>query len=160
MSTVYAQVPGLSLGNGSSSTGSTFFVTLSSVIYTPTCVTSSGCAAQLPYVAWSTYLSRPGVVVANPPLRRCGALTKVVSFPDDSTQLTKMPYWSQNRIVLTPQVVADVQTMFVPTFGWFTGPITFWSSATMPTPLGGTDQAFTYNTAGPAGSVEVCTVPG
>jgi hypothetical protein len=159
MSAAYAQIPGLSLGNGTSSSGSSFIVTLSEVVFSPTCTTSSGCSAQVPYVSWSTALSQTGVSTTNTALRACGALTAVATFPDDSTQLTKMASWSQNSIALVPQVVADVQTIFVPTFSMFIGPVTLWSSAAVPAPIGGPDQAITYNSAAPAGSVQTCTVP-
>ncbi len=158
MSTAYAEITGFSLGNGTSSSGSSFTVTLSEVVFSPTCTTSSGCSAQTPYVSWSTGLAQTGVS-ATPALRACGALTPVATFPDDGTQLTKMVSWSQNQIALTPQVVADVKTIYVPLFALITGPVTFWSSAAVPAPIGGTDQAVTYNSAAPAGSVETCTVP-
>jgi Flp pilus assembly protein TadG len=159
MSTVYAQVPGLSLGNGDTASGSSFTVTLSSVVYSPTCTTTTGCATQTPYTAWSTYLTQSGVTLTNPPLRACGTLTEVASFPDDSTQLSKMAYWSSGSIPLTPQVVADVKSYFVPMFSMFTGPVTFWASATEPTPLGGTNQAISFNATSPTGNVQTCTVP-
>jgi Flp pilus assembly protein TadG len=157
MSNAYAEIPGLGLGSGASSS---FSVTLSEVVFSPTCTSSSGCSAQTPYVSWSTALAQTGVTVPTPALRACGALIAVATFPDDSTQLTKMVSWSPGP-VLSPQVVADVSTVFVPTFSRFIGPVTFWSSATMPTPIGGTDQAITYNNdnTAPAGSVETCTVP-
>jgi Flp pilus assembly protein TadG len=159
MSTAYSEISGLSLGNGTSSSGSSFIVTLSEVVFVPICTTSSGCSAQLPYVSWSTALAQTGVSVATPALRACGALTPVATFPDDSTQLTKMVSWSQNQIALAPQVVADVSTIFVPVFSMFTGPVTFRSSAALPAPVGGTNQIITYNSAAPAGSVETCTLP-
>jgi hypothetical protein len=159
MSTAYAEITGLSVGNGTSSSGSSFAVTLSEVVFLPMCTASSGCAAQVPYVSWSTTLAQTGVSVATPALRACGALTPVATFPDDSTQLTKMVSWSQNQIAMSPQVVADVTTIFVPTFSMFTGPVTFRSSAAVPAPVGGTNQVITYNAAAPAGSVETCTLP-
>jgi Flp pilus assembly protein TadG len=159
MSAAYAQIPGLSLGNGTSSSGSSFIVTLSEVVFVPTCTTSSGCSAQVPYVSWSTTLTQTGVSVTNSALRACGALTPVATFPDNSTQLTEMVSWSQNQIAMAPQVVADVQTTFVPTFSIFMRPVTFWSSAAVPAPIGGPDQVITYNSAAPAGSVQTCTVP-
>jgi hypothetical protein len=158
MSIAYAQIPGFSLGNGTSSTSS-FTVTLSEVVFSPVCTTSSGCSAQVPYVLWSTALAQTGVTVATPAVRACGALATVSTFPDDSTQLTKMVSWSQNQIALAPHVVADVKTIFVPTFSMFMGTVTFWSSAAMPAPIGDPSQVITYNNAAPAGSMVTCTVP-
>jgi len=159
MTTAYAEITGFSLGNGTSSSGSTFTVTLSGVVFSPTCTTSSGCSAQVPYASWSTTLTQTGVSVPTPALRACGALTPVATFPDDSTQLTKMVSWSQNQIALAPQVVADVRTIYVPIFSILTGPVIFWSSAAVPAPIGGADQAITYNAAAPAGTVQTCAVP-
>ncbi len=160
MSAAYAQIPGLTLGASTSTSSSAFIVTLSEVVFTPTCTTSSGCSAQVPYVSWSTALAQTGVSVTNPALRACGPLTPVTTFPDDSTQLTKMATWSQDQIALPPQVVADVETIYVPaTFAIFTGSLTFWSTAAVPAPIGGPDQAITYNSAAPTGSVQTCTVP-
>jgi Flp pilus assembly protein TadG len=159
MSVAYAEITGLSVGNGNFTGGTSFTVTLSGIVFSPTCTTSSGCPAQVPYVSWSTTLTQTGVVVATPAVRACGALTPVATFPDDSTQLTKMVSWSQNQIALAPQVVADVRTIYVPLFSMFIGNVTFWSSAAVPAPIGGTDQAITYNSAAPAGNVQTCTVP-
>jgi hypothetical protein len=158
MSSAYAEITGLSLGNGTSSSGSSFTVTLSGIVFSPICTTSSGCAAQVPYVSWSTTLIQTGVATVSP--RACGQLTAVATFPDDSTQLTKMVSWSQNQIALAPQVVADVHTIYVPLFSMFIGNVSFWSSAAVPAPIGGTDQAITYNSStGLAGTVQTCTVP-
>ena len=155
MSSAYPVLPGLPLGSGNAS--SNFGVTLSSVVFTPTCTSSSGCKAQVPYLSWSTALTQSGGA-SGAQKRACGKLTAVASFPDDSTQLTKMVSWSQGQIALAPQVVADVRTTFVPLFSTFIGPVTFWSSAAMPAPIGGADQAITL--ASPDASVTTCTVPG
>jgi Flp pilus assembly protein TadG len=163
MSAVYAEIPGLSLGNGTSTTASTFQVTLSGVVYSPTCATSSDCAAQTPYTAWSSYLAQTGVSLTTQPLRACGALASVTSFPDDDTQLTKMVTWSaaagSGKIPLAPQVVADVRATYVPIFSLFLGTIVFWSSAATPAPLGYTNQTVGFNTTAPTGNVQSCTVP-
>jgi len=159
MSTAYAEITGLSLGNGTFAAGSSFTVTLSGIVFSPTCTTSSGCSPQVPYVSWSTALVQTGVSVPTPALRSCGALTPVATFPDDSTQFAKMVSWSKNQIALAPQVVADVRTIYVPIFSILTGPVTFWSSAAVPAPIGGTDQAIAYSTADPEGTVQTCSVP-
>ncbi len=163
MSIIYAEVPGLSLGNGTSTTASTFRVTLSGVVYAPTCATSSGCAAQTPYTAWSSYLAQTGVTFTTAPLRACGALTGVSSFPNNDTQLTKMVTWSaaagNGYVPIAPQVVADVRSTYVPIFSLFLGTVVFWSSAVMPAPLGYTNQTISFNSATPTGNVQTCTVP-
>jgi Flp pilus assembly protein TadG len=163
MSMVYARIPTLSLGDGTSSSTSTFSVTLSGIVYAPTCATTSGCAAQTPYTAWSSYLSQTGVAFATAPLRACGKLTAVASFPGDGTQLTRMVSWSVaaggGQIALAPQVVADVRATYVPVFSLFLGTVTVWCSAAMPAPLGTTSQAITFNATAPTGNVQSCTVP-
>jgi Flp pilus assembly protein TadG len=163
MSLVYADVTGMSLGNGTSTTASSFQVTLSGVVYSPLCSTASGCAAQTPYTAWSSYLSQSGVSFTTAPLRPCGALTAVASFPDDNTQLSKMVTWTakagSGNVPMTPQVVADVRTTFVPIFSVFMSTMVFWASATMPAPLGATNQVIGFDSTAPTGNVQTCTVP-
>jgi Flp pilus assembly protein TadG len=163
MSLIYVLMPDVGLGDGTSTTTSSFAVTLSGVVYSPTCGTASGCAAQTPYTAWSSYLSQTGVAFAAAPLRSCGALTAVSTFPDDSTQLTKMVSWKiaagSGTIPLSPQVVADVRATYVPLFSLFLGTITVWSSAAVPAPLGTTAQQVAFNSAAPTGNTVTCTVP-
>ncbi|HTZ70790.1 MAG TPA: TadE/TadG family type IV pilus assembly protein [Acetobacteraceae bacterium] len=173
MSTLYAVMPGLNLGNNSGIDRGSYAVTLSGVAYLPLCVQSNGCTAettltQTPYTLWSSYLTQGGVqldqtpTMATPLLRACGALTTVAQFPNDSTQLTKMidaTKQSGGAIIQTPQVVADVWYQFTPSFPFFLKPMTLYASAAQPVPLGGTDQEITFNPTAPTGNVVSCTLP-
>jgi Flp pilus assembly protein TadG len=163
MSLVHVLIPDIGLGDSTSTTVGSFAVTLSEIVYSPICSTSSGCAAQTPYTAWSSYLTQTGVSFATTPLRACGALTTVTSFPDDSTQLSKMVSWKvaagSGYIPLPPQVVADVRATYVPVFSMFLGTITFWSSAMVPAPLGTVTQQISFDTTAPTGNVVSCAVP-
>jgi Flp pilus assembly protein TadG len=163
MSLIYLLVPDIGLGDGTSTTKSSFSVTLSEIIYSPICSTASGCAAQTPYTAWSSYLTQTGVTFSTAPLRACGALTAVTTFPDNSTQLASMVSWKvaagSGYIPLSPQVVADVRATYVPIFSMFLGTVTFWSSAMVPAPLGTVSQQITFDTTAPTGNVVTCTVP-
>jgi Flp pilus assembly protein TadG len=160
MTTIYAQMPGLNLGNGTGSMTGAFAVTLSGIAYTPLCSTPTGCAPQAPATLWSTYLTQGGTQLMTPatavgPLRRsCGKPTPVATFPDDSTQLSVMI--SPGLSPLTPQVVADVRYVFTPSFPLFPGPITFWASAAMPSPYGDNAQEITLNTGAAAGVAVAC----
>ncbi len=169
MSTIYAQMPGLNLGHGGGSLPGLFAVTLSSIEYLPLCQNTSGCAAQTPYTAWSSYFAEGGgqlitkTLGSGALLRACGALTAVSNFPNDATQLTKMvdPTKAIGAVpmTLTPQIVADVHYTFTPTFSMFLNPITFWASAVVPTPLGGTNMTTTFDTTPPTGNVVSCPLP-
>lgn len=171
MTTIYAAMPGLNLGNSSGSMTGAFAVTLSGIAYTPLCSTSSGCQAQTPTTLWSSYLTQGGAQQLNassvtlPLLRGCGTLKSVATFPDDATQLSVMI--SPASITLTPQVVADVQYVFtfsLPMQNWFPflwsspvpGEVTFHASASMPAPHGDNMQEITFNNGGPPGNVESC----
>jgi len=163
MSMIYVLVPDMGLGDGTSTTKSSFGVTLSGIVYYPTCSTSSSCATQTPYTAWSSYLTQTGVSFSTTPLRACGALTSVSAFPDDSTELTKMVTWKVTAgtgyVPLAPQVVADVRATYVPVMSLFLGTITLWSSAVVPAPLGTMSQQITFNSTSPTGNVVSCVVP-
>ena len=169
MSAVYAQIPGLNLGNGKGTYTGPYSVTLSSIVYLPPCQTTAGCAAQAPYTLWSSYLTEGGTQLmtvptpASPLLRPCGSLIPVSQFPNDSTQLSKMLnptlVTGGSAMTLSPQVVADVRYVFTPLFPLFLGTVTFWASATVPTPVGGSAQAVTFNNTGAAGSAVSCNLP-
>jgi Flp pilus assembly protein TadG len=174
MTTIYAAMPQLNLASGTGAYPGSFAVTLSSVVYLPLCVQSSGCTpetvmTQTPYTLWSSYLTQGGAqlnqtpTLADPLLRPCTALVSVAQYPDNSTQFTRMVNPTMvpgaTTMILTPQIVADVQYVFTPTFSLFVQPIVFWASANLPTPLGGTDQEFTFTATAPTGNVVTCTLP-
>jgi Flp pilus assembly protein TadG len=174
MTTIYAAMPQLNLGTGTGAYPGSFAVTLSSVAYLPLCQPSAGCNAetimtQTPYTLWSSYLTQGGAqlnqtpTVLDPLRRPCSALTSVADYPDNASQFNDMvnPLLvpGATNMILTPQIVADVQYVFTPTFPLFVQPTVFWASANLPTPLGGTDQEFTFDTTPPTGNVVACTVP-
>ena len=170
MTTIYAQMPGLNLGNGTGSMTGAFAVTLSGVAYKPLCPASGGCGRQAPSTLWSTYLTEGGAQlnaapVTLPLLRRCGGLTPTATFPNDATQLLVMIVPA--AAPLTPQVVADVQYVFTFSLpllallpglnsGSGSGRVTFYASASMPAPYGDNTQEITFNSSGPPGNVVVC----
>jgi Flp pilus assembly protein TadG len=193
MSTIYAEVPGLNLGNGTGSFPGKFGVTLSEVVYLPFCTTAVPSAAtcsttgyaltnggiQQPYTLWSAYLTEGGsslMPFTSSMLRKCNPggstdspLTSVSAFPDASNELQVMVNpdmdGAQVALTMTPQVVADVQYVFIPSFPLYsllskTG-LTLWASATMPVPTGGLTQEITYTGTGADDGTtnpEVCTL--
>ena len=173
MTTIYAQMPGLDYGKGDGFLGKgTFAVTLSGVIFTPTCAKTTGCASQKPYTMWSSYLAEGGAYLSQTPTqaapltRACGALTPVYYFPNNSTQLTTMIFpayyagsFGGTVLTMVPQVVADVRFTYVPAFNIFVHSITFWASATLPSPLGGTDNQIVFSNTAPTGNVVSCAAP-
>ncbi len=177
MTSIYAQMPLLNLGNNTGSFRGNYSVTLSSVAYLPLCPANNTntCPPQAPWVVWSSYLTEGGGQMLTPAnagislYRVCGALAPVAQFPNDSTQLLKMidPTLVNNGVQnlnLIPQVVADVQYVFKPTFPLLGGKtFTFWASASFPAPLGGDDQIIVFNKTGSGGvdgTVEDCAVVG
>jgi Flp pilus assembly protein TadG len=170
MSTVFADIPGLNLGNGGGLLPGSFAVTLSSIWYYPLCTqaTITTCSpTQVPFVRWSTYLN-PSYVGAGPNLmsgvvRPCTgfALTAVASFPDDNTQYNvmidpKLAAGGNPEITAPPQLVADVQYSFTPYYPIFFKSYVFYASAASPAPIGGLDQTTEINTNAAMGNVANC----
>jgi Flp pilus assembly protein TadG len=157
MSTIYAEMPFLGLGNGTGAFKGSFSVTLSGVVYTPTCPASATgvCQPQVAAVAWSSYLNTAAAQVLRPPTtplasvqRQCTGSSMAAAFPNDSTQLTVLlnpNLISGTSINLIPQVVADVRYVFQPTFPLINRTFTFWASATFPAPLGGDDNPIQFD---------------
>jgi Flp pilus assembly protein TadG len=140
---------------------------------------------QLPYTLWSSYLTEggPSLMTGSAALLRpCkaggstdSALTSVAAFPDASNELSVMvnadmagaqPDVALPAVTMTPQVVADVQYVFTPSFPLYSllakNGFTLWASATMPVPTGGLTQEITYTGTGGADdgttNPEVCTL--
>jgi hypothetical protein len=69
-----------------------------------------------------------------------------------------VPNGPNQFLVMPPQVVADVEYVFTPTFPLLFGrSYTFYASASFPAPIGDNDQQILFNqTASPANTVEVC----
>jgi Flp pilus assembly protein TadG len=175
MSTIYAEMPWLNLGNGTGALTGSYSVTLSGIVYSPVCPanTTNTCAAQTPTVIWSSYLTEGGAQLVSPSeetpdalYRLCGPLIPVAQFPDKNTQLLymidpNMVAGGVKNLNLIPQVVADVHYVFTPTFPLLAGKtFNFWASASFPAPLGGDDQAIVYDETnsgdGTTGAVENC----
>jgi len=163
MSTIYAVIPGLNLGNGGGLFPGKFAVTLSEVPFYPICKVATGCGTQSAYVLWSSYLSVGGSQLTQGIYRPCQMDTSVSAFPDSSAQYTVManPNLANGGTAMTvsPQLVVDVQYTFTPYFSLFLKPKTFYASASVGAPVGGLDQTTTLNTTGGTGNVVSCTVP-
>jgi Flp pilus assembly protein TadG len=172
MSTIYAEIPALNLGNGTGLFPDNFAVTLSSIEFYPLCAAANttSCGTQKPRVLWSTSLERSGVAPA-PKLienvyRSCGigVLTPKPAFADDASQYITMidPAMAQiqgadTTLTVPPQIVADVQYHFVPWAPFFFRPSTFYASAAVPAPVGGLDQTTSVN--GAIGAGNTCPYP-
>jgi Flp pilus assembly protein TadG len=161
LTSIYAEIPFIGLGNGTGSFTGGFSATLSGVEYFPTCPASNTgvCAPQIANVIWSTYLADGGAQLIKPPgalpttvWRACGPPSggQQAQFPNNSTQLTVLLDPNKagaggTKINLIPQVVADVQFIFKPTFPLITRTFTFWASASFPAPLGGDDDPIVFD---------------
>jgi hypothetical protein len=160
MSSIYAEMPWLNLGNGTGTFSGGYSVTLSGVSFEPRCPANAldQCLPQKPFVLWSTYLTEGGAQLLVPPLsnpglywRLCGNPTAVAQFPNNSTQLQVMIDPNNvggglTNINVIPQVVADVRYTYTPTFPLLSKyTYTFYASATFPAPLGGDDQAIVFD---------------
>ena len=169
MSVVYAQMPGLALGSGGGGFAGTFSVSLSEVVFYPTCaaakpIAANGCSVQAPYVYWSTYLDEGGAKLLQSAalLRPCSAqLRSQVNFPNNANQPNVMiPVASNATTTLAPQLVADVVYNFVPVFPLFPA-VTLRASATLPSPMGvANDQIVSWNGSGtPPAPLVTCPWP-
>jgi hypothetical protein len=164
MTTIYGEMPWLALGNGKGIFPGGYAVTLSEIEYLPLCHFSNPANAacnigpknpQIPYVLWSTFLQQGGSSLLTTPaanyLRACGPLTpEWPSWSGSIPRLTQMldpSHGGTVAVTLTPQVVADVQYIFRPSFGQMfsrSAVITFIASASLSTPYGDTAQVITY----------------
>jgi hypothetical protein len=185
MTTVFAEMPGLSKGNTKGIYPGLFTVTLSEIVYYPQCKYSvfggnpnanppTGCGfsaanPQIPYTYWSTSLvpAYGGQQTGNV-LRKCGALTREYptwdSIPANPppTRLEQMldpSNFGNNPIVLSPQIVADVQYQYTPSFLVLLPrhpTITFLASASLSTPFGDNTQIITYTASEGDGKINNC----
>ena len=171
MSSIYAEMPWLNLGNPGGLLPGTFQVTLSGISYNPTCTPNNPCAFQVPFVMWSSYLNEGGSNLNQPPpgnpadpYRPCLPYpVSVAQFPNNAQQLKDMINpnlvgGGVNNIILIPQVVADVVYTFQPSFPLLSNfTYTFYASATFPAPVGGDTQAIVFDEEGYTGNtVETC----
>jgi len=167
MTTIYAEIPWLNLGDGTGLFPGHYSVTLSGVSFRPTCqanATNNCTHPQIPTVIWSSNLTLsngngtqqqqlylPSQSNAYSLDRACGQLQSVAQFTNDSNQLLEMINPNNvsggvQTINVIPQVVADVQLQFQPSFPLLSRfSYTFWASATFPAPLGNDDQAIVFD---------------
>jgi hypothetical protein len=160
MSTVYAEIPQLNLGNGGGLFPDSFAVVLSSVTYSPLCAAATNCGTQTPSVLWSSYLSYGGASLYLGFKRPCGNLQSVSRFVDTNGNINEMisPVLAGGTAMTqSPQIVADIAYSFHPFFPFFLGTKQFVATATMPVPIGGLTQVVTFNTSAATGNVESCS---
>ena len=167
LTSIYGQMPWLSLGTGLGLLPGAFSATLSDVVFCPTrtnsAYTSLGCGvgtgAQTGYTLWSTYLQYPS---------SGGPMIRALTRPCKTALVMESPTWNSNSVqpqpsrfqqivdpsaagtagvVLTPQIVVDLQYQFSFTFNRVlpvNTKVTLWASAVLPTPYGDNTQAITY----------------
>ena len=176
MSSIYAEMPWLHLGDGGGLFQGKYQVTLSGISFNPLCVpgpNGTTCTGQplpqLPFVLWSSYLAQGGTqqLIQGPALwRQCLPVPiPIAQFPNNSSQLLFMadpnvPPVGTYNLILIPQVVADVAYTFTPSFPLLSGfSYTFYASASFPAPVGGDTQAIVFDAEGYNGST-VLSCPG
>jgi Flp pilus assembly protein TadG len=160
MSVIYAEIPGLNLGNGGGLFPGNYGVALSSVTYTPLCTAASGCAAQVASLVWTSSLSVGGAKLQRTWTRSCLIPPiQVAHMPDSALDLLDIPspvLAGGTSMTLAPQVVADVIYKFTPWFPFFPVSGYFYATATYPAPVGGLDMVVTFNTSGGTTNVTSC----
>jgi hypothetical protein len=177
MSTIYEEIPWIWPGDGTSLFPGNYSVTLSEVVYLPYCHYSNiyACSTpQIPHTLWSTYLQEGGAKLLQSASyqRQCGALTR--EYPTWNNSVTGNPpltRWNQMvdpsnggaiGFVMTPQLVADVQYQFTPTFGKILPKgttITFIASAMLSTPIGDNALPVIYTSSPNDTNVVNCNPP-
>jgi hypothetical protein len=160
MSVIYAEIPGLNLGNGGGLFPGDFGVTLSSVTYSPLCTAASGCGAQVASLLWTSRLAQGGIRLQQTWTRSCVVPPiQVAHMPNSALDLLDMPspvLAGGSPMTLAPQVVADVIYQFTPWFPFFPVSGYLYATATFPAPLGGLNNAVTFNTSGGNSNVTPC----
>jgi hypothetical protein len=160
MSVIYAEIPGLNLGNGGGLFPGNFGVALSAVTYTPLCTAASGCGAQVASLLWTSSLSLGGAKLQQSWTRSCVVPPiQVAHMPDSAQALLDMPspaLAGGTSMTLVPQVVADVIYKFTPWFPFFPLSGYLYATATFPAPLGGLNAAVTFNSSGGTSNVTLC----
>jgi Flp pilus assembly protein TadG len=160
MSTIYAEIPGLNLGNGGGLFPGPYAVALSSITYTPLCTSASGCGSQTASVLWTTYLTVGGSALVQGWYRPCMTEAQVARFPPNSVGMLEIAspvLAGGSAMTLSPQLVTDVLYAFTPYFPFFIKPVYLYASATMPAPVGQLNQRITLNTSVSTGNVASCS---
>jgi Flp pilus assembly protein TadG len=191
MSTIYAEMPGLSAGSTPGSGGvlaGYYAVTLSEVLFyyagsggaatlCPYANVASCGQPQYPYVLWTSYLNKGGsyLLSGSNYWRPCDVrLNRVYpswsyagttgSPPVPLTRLNQMvdpSDFGALPVVLSPQVVADVEYQFQSIFSDILPAkttITFLASAALPTPVGDNSTTIAFSGSADA-AVDSCTQP-
>ncbi len=161
MSTIYAEIPGLNLGNGGSLFSGAFAVGLSSISYTPSCTAVTSCGPQTPVMLWTTALSFGGPNLGGWAYRPCGYTpTQVAHLPNGKLSMLELAspvVAGGTAMTLVPQVVADVAYQFNPWFPLFGSTTLLYASASYPAPIGALNAAITINTSASTAGVVSCS---
>jgi len=160
MSVIYAEIPGLNLGNGGGLFPGNFGVALSSVTYTPLCTAASNCGAQVASLLWTSTLAVGGVQLQQSWSRSCVIPpVQVAHMPNSALDLLDIPspvLAGGTSMTLAPQVVADVIYKFTPWFPFFPVSGYFYATATFPSPVGGLNTTITFDSSGGSSNVTSC----
>jgi hypothetical protein len=172
MSSIYVEMPWLNNGTPGGAFNGKYAVTLSGISFVKPCDAQNppACAPQSPQVLWSSYLQQGGSNLITPLPNNLNSLYRLCSpnpipwpqFPNNGTQLAYMIQPTMpSGVPNIPQVVADVQFQFKPTFPLLSGTTyTFYASATYPAPLGGDSQAIVFDLVHSDGLTKVEACPG
>jgi hypothetical protein len=160
MTSIYAKIPGLNLGNGGSLFPDPYAVALSSVTYSPLCTKATNCGSQTASLLWSSSLSIGGAKLYLGFMSNCGTIPQVAQFSDTNSNWNTIPspvLAGGAAMTLAPQIVANVAYSFYPFFPLFLGTVQVVASVSLPAPIGGLNQTITLNTNASKGSVRICT---
>jgi Flp pilus assembly protein TadG len=162
MSTIYAEIPGLNLGNGGGLLSGGFAVGLSSITYTPACAATTGCASQTPAVLWTSALSAGGPNLTQFYFRPCSyPPQQVAHMPNTSTlgalELPSPVLAGGAAMTMVPQVVADIAYSFTPWFPAFNFSAILTATASFPAPIGALDAQVALNTGASTAGVVSCS---
>jgi len=160
MTAIYAEIPGLNLGNGGGLFPDSYAVALSSYTYSPLCTKPTNCGSQTASLLWSSSLSIGGAKLYYGYESNCGTVPQVTRFPDTNFNWNELPspvLAGGTAMTLTPQIVANVAYSFTPFFPLFIQPLQVVASVTLPAPIGGLDQTITLNTGASTGNVRTCS---
>lgn len=160
MSAIYAEIPGLNLGNGGGLFPDPYAVALSSITYTPLCTAATNCGTQTASLLWSSSLSVGGPQLYLGFESTCGTIPQVAQYPDTNANWNEIPspvLAGGTAMTLAPQIVANVAYTFHPFFPLFVQQLQVVASVSLPAPIGGLTQAITVNTSAPTGNVRICS---
>jgi hypothetical protein len=160
MTSIYAQIPGMNLGNGGSLFPDEYAVELRSVTYSPLCKAPTNCGSQTASLLWSSSLSIGGAKLYLGFMANCGTIQQVTTFDDTNDNWNQMPspvLAGGTAMTLAPQIVADVAYTFSPFFPLFLRTLQVVASVSLPAPIGGLNQTVSLNTGASTGGVRTCS---